>query len=40
MANLFHECEWRDWTNIDYPDKIKNLEGEFELRDVAGNTEL
>jgi len=32
LANLFHECDWKDWLSNDYPDKLKGLNAEYELR--------
>jgi hypothetical protein len=32
LATLFAECDWKDWVNIDYPNKIEGTNGEYELR--------
>jgi len=34
LATIFHECDWKDWVNIDYPGNI-NTGSEFELKDRA-----
>lgn len=36
LAHLFHECEWKDWVNQDYPANLWGQDGEYELRDRAG----
>ena len=38
LANLFHECEWKDWVNADFPGNTPG--GEFELKDQIGSLEL
>jgi len=36
LADLFAECEWRDWVNQDYPNKRRTgLEAELRARAVA-----
>jgi len=37
VAILFHECEWRDWVNMDYPGANEGVDGEYELRQTASN---